>query len=392
MQQMSNVKKMTVFFAIFFVSLTLRPAVTSVGPLMNTIQDDLQITNTQISLLTAIPVFCMGLFAPLAVPFLKSFGYKHSINGLVILIGLSTSARVYFDSYVALLATSFLVGFAIAIISPIINAYIKETFEENMAPVIGIYSFAIGAGATLSAGLTGPIYEHTSNWSFALAIWGFVSIIALLFWTLAVSSKIEAKQIKRVDFVKRNPWKTKIAWIILLYFGLQTALFFSLTAWLPSIGQEQGYSLITAANVLTFMSIIQLIGNLTISSLISKFPNVITWLYSLISIGFIGAIIFMLNTSWSIWLGVLLLGIALSGLFPIGLLLPLQEAENHTEANEWSSMVLAGGFMMSAILPLFIGVLYDLTNSHVYTKSLFVLLFILMGITIVFYQRMSKRV
>ena len=72
-------------------------------------------------------------------------------------------------------------------------------------------------------------------------------------------------------------------------------------------------------------------------------------------------------------------------------MLPLQEARNNREANEWSSMVLSGGFMMSAILPLVIGVVYDGTGTHFATKIIFVILFILMFISIVFLQR-AKRV
>ena len=392
MQQMSNTKKWIIFIAIFFVSLNLRPSVTSIGPLVNTIQSELNVSSTMMSLLTSIPVFCMGLFAPFAVPMQKKFGYRSSINVLMVLIGFATAARFYFDSFAALIFTSFLTGFAIAIISPIINAYIKETFKEKMAPVIGIYSFAIGAGASLSAGLTGPLYEGSSNWAYALAIWGALAILALITWTLAVEKKIKIESsVEAVAEEARNPWKNKLAWIIMIYFGLQTALFFSLTAWLPSMGQELGLSIITAGNVLTTMSIVQLIGNLTISSLVGKYPNLIAWLYGLIGFGTIGALILFIDAGWSIWVGAMILGAALSGLFPIGLMLPLQEAQNNREGNEWSSMVLSGGFMISAVLPLLIGVVYDVSATHFATKIIFVVLFILMFISIVFMQR-AKRV
>lgn len=391
MHQMSNRTKWMIFIAIFFVSLNLRPSVTSIGPLVNTIQEELGVSSTMMSLLTAIPVFCMGVFAPIAVPFQKKLGYRTSVNSLMILIGIATFARLYFNSFASLVFTSFLAGLSIAIISPIVNAYIKETFKKKMAPVIGIYSFAIGAGATLGAGLTGPIFESSSNWSLALAIWGLLAIIALLTWTLAVERKMDkAEQDLKNEDLCRNPWKSKLAWVIMIYFGLQTALFFSLTAWLPSIGQERGMSVITAGNVLTTMSIVQLVGNLTISSLISKYPNLIKWLYYLIGFGSIGALLLFIDANWSIWAGAIILGGALSGLFPIGLMLPLKESQNNSEANGWSSMVLSGGFMLSAIMPLVIGIVYDVTGSHFATKIIFILLFIFMWLSIACLKRVKK--
>ena len=393
MQPMSSTKKWLIFAAIFFVSLNLRPSVTSIGPLVNTIQEELNVSSTMMSLLTSIPVFCMGLFAPFAVPMQKQFGYRTSINILMLLIGGATAARYYFDSFAALIITSFLTGFAIAIISPILNAYIKETFKEKMAPVVGLYSFAIGGGASLSAGLTGPLYESSTNWSYALAIWGALSIFALITWTLAVEKKVNVvDNVEETHEEGRNPWKSGLAWIIMLYFGLQTALFFSLTAWLPSMGQERGMSIITAGNVLTIMSIVQLVGNLTISSLIGKYPNLVAWLFSLIAFGGLGAGILFIDTNWAIWVGAMMLGAALSGLFPIGLMLPLQEARNNHEANTWSSMVLSGGFMLSAVIPLVIGMVYDATNTHFATKIIFVILFIFMWISIEFLKRTKKRV
>ena len=392
MEQIKSYQKWLIFAAIFFVSLNLRPSVTSIGPLVNTIQEQLNVSSTMMSLLTSIPVFCMGLFAPLAVPFQSKLGYRTSVNALMVLIGVATAARFMFGSFASLILTSFLTGFAIAIISPIINAYIKETFKEKMAPVIGLYSFAIGAGATISSGFTGVFYESTNDWKFALGIWGFLAIFALVFWTFAVAKK--QNDLHSEGIVKeegRNPWKNKLAWIIMIYFGLQTALFFSLTAWLSSMAMEQGMSLIVAGSVLTTMTIVQLIGNITISALIGKYPKLIAWLYGLIAFGGIGALILFIDANWSIWVGAIILGGALSGLFPIGLMLPLQEARNNHEANEWSSMVLSGGFMMSAILPLVIGFVYDGTGSHFTTKIIFVVLFVLMYISIVFLQR-AKRV
>lgn len=391
MEQNKGWKLWIAFIAIFFVSLNLRPSVTSVGPLLDTIAADLSVSSTQMSLLTSIPVFCMGLFAPLAVPLQKKLGYRTAVNVLMLLIGAATLVRIVFASYVGLLVTSFLTGFAIAIISPMINAYIKERFGEKMAPVIGVYSFAIGGGATLSAAFTGVFYETFNSWAIALGVWGLLAIFALVTWTMAVE-RTPASATHVDEQAARNPWKTTRAWIILLFFGLQTSLFFGLTTWLVSMALEQGMPLLTAGSVLTMMTIVQLVGNIVIPSLLSKYPNRISWLYGLIALGMVGALILFIDASWSIWIGAMILGASMSGLFPIGLLLPLDEATNNREANEWSSMVLSGGFMMSAIIPLVIGVVYDGLGVHFYTKIIFAVLFVLMALSIYWLQYNRRHV
>lgn len=392
MKQNQRWKMASIIFAIFLISLNLRPAVTSVGPILSTVSAALGVSSTQMSLLTSIPVFCMGLFAPLAVPIQRKFGYKWPIAGLTLMIGIATATRISFSSYIALVVTSFFAGFAIAIISPMINAYIKGKFPTKMEPVIGVYSFAIGFGATLSAGFTGIFYESfNDNWALALGVWGVLAAVAMFWWIIIVESSGNIIS-QEEELASRNPWKNKLAWTMMIFFGLQTSLFFSLTTWLVSVAMEQGMDLLTAGSVLTLMTIVQLIGNILIPSLINKYPNRIAWLHALIIIGIFSSIFFFFQATWAIWIGTVIYGFVLSGLFPIGLMLPLDEAKNNQEANEWSSMVLSGGFMMSAIVPLLIGFVYDITASHLWTKCIFVILFVFMSVSIFVMQKQKKSV
>ncbi|MET4559806.1 CP family cyanate transporter-like MFS transporter [Lysinibacillus parviboronicapiens] len=366
-----------VVVSIFLVALNMRPAVTGIGPLFNILKASLHVSNTQMSLLTSIPVFCMGLFAPLAVPLQKKLGTKIAIALLIIIVALANGLRFLEENYVLLVVTSFAAGFAIAIIGPIVNAYIKEKFPKRFATVVGVYSFGIGTGATLSAALTVSFYNRfNQHWTVALGSWVVLAVIALVFWLLVVRSKQDhlTSQEEMTQGAARNPWKNRRAWTILVYFGLQTSLFFSMMSWLSPMLQDKGFSLVAASSMLTYMSIVQMIGNIVIPMLMEKWPNRITWLVALGALGIIGFILLWVGTGAMLWVAVFIIGIVLSGLFPIGLLLPLDEARTNEEANSWSSMVLSGGFMMSSIIPILIGYCYDVTGNHAFTYVIFIVL------------------
>lgn len=364
--------------SIFFVALNLRPAVTGIGPLFNVLMESLDISNTQMSLLTSIPVFCMGLFAPIAVPLQRCLGTKSAIALLLALIAIANGLRLFKESYLLLVVTSFVAGLAIAIIGPMLNAFIKEKFPGRFTTVVGIYSFGIGTGATLSAALTVSLYNgFHENWKIALGSWALLAVVALIIWLLA----IQTKQVTLVEQgneqskeAARNPWRNGRAWTILFYFGLQTSLFFSMMSWLTPMLQDKGLSLVGASSMLTFLSIVQMIGNIAVPILMEKWSSRIQWLFSLGIMGVIGFALLWVGTGWLLWLAVLIIGVVLSGLFPIGLLLPLDEARNNEEANSWSSMVLSGGFMMSAVIPTLIGYCYDLTGNHSFTYAIFLAL------------------
>ncbi|MDM5248370.1 MFS transporter [Lysinibacillus sp. G4S2] len=372
-----RVSTLLVIVSIFFVALNMRPAVTGIGPLFNVLLESLHVSNTKMSFLTSIPVFCMGLFAPLAVPLQKKIGTKTAITILIIIIALANGLRFIKESYGLLVVTSFAAGFAIALIGPMLNAYIKKKFPNRFTTVVGIYSFGIGTGATLSAALTVTFYNRFhESWTIALGSWSVLAIIALFIWLLTIQK--EQDELAETDVSSennaRNPWENVRAWTILIYFGLQTSLFFSMMSWLAPMLQDKGYSLVAASSMLTFMSIVQMIGNISVPILMERWSNRIGWLFSLGILGIFGFALLWVGSGAMLWVAVLIIGIVLSGLFPIGLLLPLDEARNDEEANSWSSMVLSGGFMISAIIPILIGYCYDVTGNHTFTYAIFMTL------------------
>ncbi len=382
---MSTKKTITMLFAaIFLIALNLRPAVTSIGPLLDTIRNDLHLTNSEVSLLTAIPVICMGLFAPLAVHWLNKFGQRKGISILIIIIGGMTLLRTWFYDYISLLITAFIIGIAIAIIGPIISSLIKEKFPTRMASAIGIYSLGMGAGATLSAGLTGVIYVIVGErWEIALSIWSALALLAYVVWILSIKDAKAVKEPVEMDepAVFRSPWSNTRAWLILLFFGFQASLFFSLTTWLGSAAGELGFNIIEAGTVISVLTIAQIAGNIVIPLLLEKFPNRSFWIYFSLTLGTVGLVLLLTNSTLLIWPASVFLGLTLGGLFPLALLLPLDETTDARDANAWTAMVQTGGFIMGGITPLAIGILYDITGTHQMTY--YVLLMLLVGMFVV---------
>lgn len=373
----------SLLLAIFLIALNLRPAVTSIGPLLDTIRNDLHLSNSEVSLLTAIPVICMGLFAPFAVHWLNKFGQRRGISILIGVIGVLTLVRAWLNDYVSLLITAFVIGVAIAIIGPILSSLIKEKFPTRTASAIGIYSLGMGAGATLSAGLTGVLYVWVGEkWEFALAFWSSLALLAYSVWFMAMKPEqdeqvhIEAE--KQTTF--RSPWSNKRAWLILLFFGFQASLFFSLTTWLASAASELGFSVIQAGTVISVMTVAQIVANIFIPLLLERFPNRSFWIYFSLLIGMIGITLLLTESIALIWPASILLGLTLGGLFPLALLLPLDETTDAKEANAWTAMVQTGGFIMGGLVPLVIGILYDWSGTHRLTYYVMLALIVAMFI------------
>ncbi|CEG22707.1 putative transporter YycB [Planococcus massiliensis] len=375
--------------AIFFVSLNLRPAISSVGPVLEIIRTDLGLSNSQVSLLTSIPVFCMGLFAPLAVVFNRKFGMKRSVAFLIVVIGALTFVRGLAPTFAVLLASSFFIGLSIAIISPLISAMIKRNFPTKTTSLIGVYSFGLGLGATLSTGFTGVFYTWT-DWPLALASWGALAVIALILWFRVNEPKSDGLEDDLTVGPGNSPWKNRRAWYMLVFFGLQSALFFSMITWLAPILIEKGMTVLAASAVLTVMTSVQLVGNLSIPALLAKFPSRLFWTMVSLLFGASGIGLLMMDQLVLAWPAAVCLGFTLGGLFPIALLMPLDENERADDVNSWTSMIQGGGYIISSIMPFSVGFFYDRFGSHDLTLVLFMSYIVLLALFAILLSKRKK--
>jgi len=374
--------------AIFFISLNLRPAISSIGPLLETIRSDLGLTNSEVSLLTSVPVFCMGLFAPFAVWFNRKFGIRNSITALLLIIGSFTLLRGLLPSYGVLFASAFFIGLSIAIIGPLLSAMIKRNFPTRTAALIGVYSFGLGVGATLSAGLTGVIYA-AADWPLALASWSLLAIAGIMLWLRVKQPEQQPAALNETAApASRFPWKNRRAWYMLIFFGLQSSLFFSLITWLTPIALDKGMSVLTASAVLTLMSAVQLFGNLSIPLVLEKYPSRFLWILVSLALGIAGALLLLFGGTALIWPAAVLLGLTLGGLFPLALLMPLDENTTAEAVNSWTAMIQTGGYIFSSIMPFAVGLLYDRYATHTITLVMFL---VFMGLLALFAFLLYKK-
>ncbi|MEK5038557.1 MFS transporter [Sporosarcina sp. FSL K6-3457] len=370
-------------FAIFAISINMRPAITSIGPMLETIREQLVLSNAQVSLLTAVPVICMGIFAMLAPVLNHRFGLKGTMTVMIILVGVMTAVRGFLPGYPVLIGTAFIVGIAIAIMGPLLSAMIKQYFPDRAASIIGIYSFGMGVGSAASAGLTAVFFDKTGSYLFALGIWSVLALAGLVAWFLAMTSRVEVRQLDAV-VVKmqrkkvKSPWKSRKAWLFLLFFGLQSSAFFSIITWLAPIATSAGMTLLQAGTLLSVMTTVQIFLNILLPQLMQRFPARKFWLLLMLIAGMASIILFWTGIHSLMWIGAVIMGIPLGGLFPVALLLPLDETETAEEASAWTAMMQTGGFIMGGLLPLLIALVFDWMANHQYTFVIMMLLYVLM--------------
>lgn len=350
---------------IILLSLNLRPAITSLGPLLTVIKTDLGMSGVSASLLTTLPVFCMGLFSLLAVKLSQRLSVE---LGLIIAMGiltLSLISRLFINTSLWLILSALFAGMGIGIAGPLIVGLIKQDYPESHN-LMSFYSIAMVGGAALASSTAVPLFQRLDSWQTTLSLWGGLAFLTAILL---------------VPFIKKNQNRPNLTsqslqrnWLLMLFFSLMAAIFYAITAWLAPFSQSLGFTSQESGFLLTFFTMIQLPISFLIPWVVSHQQNPLTWLgicgiSELIGLG-------LLIGHVSPWLATIFLGIGAGGLFPLALMLPLTQSRDHQEAISLSAFMQSGGFMLGSLGPLLVGFVSD----HFTFYGAFSLLSLLAGI------------
>ncbi|RED66325.1 CynX/NimT family MFS transporter [Cohnella lupini] len=355
-------KQFLIALALFIAALNSRPAINSIAPLLDNIRTDLGMSGSVASLLTSIPVLCMGLFSPIAVKAGRKWGIEKVIGVALMIIAVGTAIRVFSNSVFYLLVTALIAGIGIALIGPLLTGFIKKNFPKQVPSMISLYTVALTLGAALSSGLSALLQRSFDSWQYSLAFWAIIAVVAaILWWQIVRPNDASPNPTAAGATGAKLPWGNGKAWILMLSFGLMGMLFYSYTAWLPQIIQDMGFSKSYSATSLTLFVVIQIPVSLLVPLLLQRFPSRRLWLVACSTLQLIGLLLLMLKVEPAV--AALFIGIGAGGSFPLNLLLPIDATTSAQEATSWSAMVQSVGYVIGASGPILFGKIHDATDS-----------------------------
>jgi MFS transporter, CP family, cyanate transporter len=141
---------------LLMVGLNLRPAIVAVSPLLSSIETTTGISPAAAGVLTALPVFCYGAFAPFAPRLVRRAGPEAATLGVLVLLAVAFAVRLPGTVW-ALYLGAFLAGAAIAIGNVLLPGFIKRDFPDKANLMTGLYTAVLTGGWTLPLAVTAAL-------------------------------------------------------------------------------------------------------------------------------------------------------------------------------------------------------------------------------------------
>ncbi len=348
--------------AVILVALNLRPAITSVGPILGEMRDDLGATATWAGVLTTLPGLCFaaaGLAAPLLA---RRFGIGAAIVSALSVLAVGLVLRVLDGPYVVLGGT--LVATAgIALANVLIPVVIKDSFPARVGMMTGVYTAALQGGGALGSALTPPLENAFGGWRQGLGAWSVLAVLALLVWILAARGAGRAPVAEAgKQGSGRSLLRSPLAWMVTLFFGTQAFLAYVVMGWLPEVMIDAGVSKGDSGLLLGLISLIAVPISLVVAPMAARHKSQSPWIVGLGVFGFVGMVGMMVAPSVSPLLWCILIGLGMS-VFSLALTVIALRARTGEDTARLSGMAQGIGYLMAAVGPFLFGLLHDLTHA-----------------------------
>ena len=377
----SRIRGLLLVLAIVLLAANLRPALTSVAPLIGQIRADTGISNGVAGLLTGLPLLAFAVLSPIAPRLARRFGMERVLLAslLVLAVGiLLRSAGVV----AALFLGTAILGAAIAVGNVLLPSLVKREFPERTGLMTSTYTTALAVSAAIAAGASFPIAYQVDGWRGSLALWALLALVAAVAWFPQIRSADPANASTGTSRGVTGLWSSVLAWQVTLFMGLQSLGYYVVLTWLPQILQEEvGVSAAQAGWLLALAQVVVIPAMFLAPVLADRRPSqysVVVVAVTLTGAGTLGLLVAS-GTATALW--IVLLGLGQGACFSLALTFFALRAPDSEHAAALSGMAQSVGYLLAAGGPFLFGLLRDVTHAWTVPLTLLVAVTVCLLIT-----------
>ena len=381
-----------VLCAMVLLATNMRAPIVALGSIAPVVQDALNISETQIGWLGAVPMLTFAVGALISPAIGKRFGLENTLIAMIALLTAGMIIRTVIPTWIGFLSGTLLLTLAIGFANTLAAPVIKQRTPNHIPLITGLFSLTMTVSAGIVAGVVLPLSEQV-GWQWALGGWSLLGIFAIVIWIFLRlrlgSSSHQTAALPTSGSSEISMWRTSFAWQIAVFMGLQSLLFYTVASFLPSIWVSQGLSAVKAGQMGSVFQFMAPISILSLTWLVNRgrpIQALAVLAAALNVVGILGVSYFSTDLAW-LWSG--MMGIGCSAIFTLSMMLFSLRTYTTNQSSELSGMAQFVGYLIAFFGPLGTGWLHEATGD--WDLSLLIML-ILMIINVVLAWTVSRPV
>ncbi|POX47249.1 MFS transporter [Streptomyces sp. Ru71] len=365
-----------VVVGIVLSALNLRPAITSLGALLEEVRDGLGMSGSVAGLLTSVPPLCFAVFGVTAPRLARRFGPATVVCAGMAAIAAGLLVRPYTGSVAGFLAASALALMGIAVSNVLMPVIVKRWFPDRVGSMTGLYSMFLAFGTSIAAAATVPMTRALGDsWQSGLTVWAVLAAAAVVPWLPVLrrdragaepAAPRESAPTEAADTGRpaQEPapalriTRSRTAWALAVFFGLQATAAYITMGWMAQIFRDSGVSAGTAGLLLAVTMVMGVPLAFVIPRLATRLPHQGPIVLALGVCGLAGYAGLYFAPAGGAWAWAVLLGISNCS-FPLALTMVGMRARSGPGVAQLSAFAQSTGYLLSIPGPLLVGVLYQ---------------------------------
>lgn len=351
---------------ILSIGFIMRSPITTLPLMLKELAVNLHVAQSQLGILTTLPLIMFLLFSNFASVVLNRYGFKRAMIFALGILTAGSFMRLIITMPTMLLGTC-LIGIGIAHLNVFMPSLVTAYFPNRIGLYTTLYSFAMISGNAIFNLITAPVAKAL-GWKAMMWLLVITAVLALVSWLLIstwLPEKIERNQsgVKGPDKSNIHVWNNKHAWPFLLTFGGQATMSYTFSAWMPTL---MAYHHVPAEIIGVITASFAFIGlpiSIFLPQLLVVFKqrgkSLLIWSAGLCGIIAAGMLFIKNTSSITFWMTEsLLIGYAIGVFFIFDMTMFAVKTDNPYATAKLSGMAQAGGYLMSAFGPSLYGVAF----------------------------------
>ncbi|GAA3889421.1 CynX/NimT family MFS transporter [Streptomyces lacrimifluminis] len=359
-----------VVVGIVLSALNLRPAITSLGALLEEVRDGLGMSGTAAGVLTSVPPFCFALFGVMAPRLARRFGVGAVVCAGMAAIAAGLAIRPWTGTAAGFLAASALALMGIAVGNVLMPVVVKRWFPDRVGSMTGLYSMALALGTAAAAAITVPMTGALGgSWRAGLTVWAVLAAAAVVPWIPLVRDRGAGGPRRETPSARGTSatgeragalriTRSRTAWALAVFFGLQATAAYVTMGWMAQIFRDAGVPAGTAGLLLAVTMAMGVPLAFVIPRVATRLPHQGPIVVVLGACGLLGYAGLYIAPAGGAWAWAVLLGIA-NCAFPLALTMVGMRARTGAGVAQLSAFAQSTGYLISIPGPLVVGVLYQ---------------------------------
>jgi CP family cyanate transporter-like MFS transporter len=349
--------------ALLLLAANLRPALTSVGPLLAAIQANLGLSGAAVGLLPTMPLLIFAGFSPFA-RLGDVFGIERTLAGCLALVVAGILLRSA-GSVAALFIGTAIFAIGIAIANILVPSLIKRDYPRQVENMTTAYVMVMTLAGALATGFAVPLSARLAGgWRSSLAVWAVSAGVALLCWMHKTRKTKATIALPRPDngATGKPIWHSALAWQVTVFMGLQFLIYYVTISWMPVFLAGHGFSAAEAGWLLTLYQVTSFAVGIVAPTLMRRGSDqrALAVVASLVTAGCILALLLAPRLA-GLWL--VACGASFGITFILAFALISMRASDHRRAAALSIMSQAAAYLIAAAGPVAFGWLHDISAN-----------------------------